>query len=133
MTEHRQLLRFFKLWWIIGAAMWVFIIYASLTPHPVTMSGQFSDKILHFFGYFGVTVWFSQLYLRSSIRLKQLVIFAMMGVLLEFAQLLVNERSFEWADMLANCSGVVVAGLLMRGPLEKLLLSCERLILKHRF
>ena len=132
MSEQRQPLRFFILWWLIGLAMWVFIIYASLTSHPVTISGRFSDKILHFSGYLGVTVWFSQLYLRSKIRLKQLVIFAMLGVLLEFAQLLVNERSFEWADMLANCSGVVVAWLLMRSPLEKLLLSCERFILRDR-
>lgn len=132
MAEQRQALRFFNLWWLIGAAMWVFIIYASLTPHPVSMSGQFSDKILHFSGYFAVTAWFAQLYLRSSIRLRQLMFFAMMGVLLEFAQLLVNERSFEWADMLANCSGVLIAGLLMRSRLEKLLLLSERYIFPRR-
>lgn len=131
MSEQRQPLRFFNLWWLIGAAMWVFIIYSSLTPHPVSMPGRFSDKILHFSGYFGVTAWYAQLYLRPRVRQRQLFIFAMMGVLLEFAQLLVNERSFEWADMLANCSGVLVAGLLIRGPLERLLLSSERYILHH--
>ncbi len=132
MTEQRQPLRFFNFWWLLGAAMWIFIIYSSLTPHLVNLSGQFSDKILHFSGYFAVTAWFAQLYLRSSIRLRQLIIFTMMGVLLEFAQLLVNERSFEWADMLANCSGVLIAGLLMRSQLEELLLASERHIFTRR-
>ncbi|WP_126456993.1 VanZ family protein [Sulfuriflexus mobilis] len=130
MLEQRQPLRLFTLWWLIGAAMWVFIIYSSLSPHPVIVPGRFSDKVLHFSGYFGVTAWFAQLYLRASIRQRQLYIFAMMGVLLEFAQLLVNERSFEWADMLANGSGVLVAGLLMRGRLETLLLYLEGIILR---
>lgn len=132
MPGQRQPLRLFRIWWLVGAAMWAFIIYASLTTHPVSLPGRFSDKVLHFSGYFGVTAWYAQLYLRSSVRQRQLFIFVMMGVVLEFAQLLVAERSFEWADMLANASGVVVAGLLMRSRLERLLLAGERYILPRR-
>ena len=125
----RQPLRFFTVWWLVGMAMWVFIIYSSLTPHPVTFSEfKFSDKVLHFTGYFVVTAWFSQLYLRSNFRSKQLLGFVLLGILLEFSQLLVNERSFEWADMLANCSGVLIAGLIMRSKLEALLLSSEHFL-----
>jgi len=131
MQVQRQPLRFFNAWWLVGVAMWIFIIYSSLTPHPVKVSTfEFSDKILHFTGYFGVTAWFSQMYLRSSFRIKQWVVFIMLGVLLEFSQLLVNERSFEWADMLANCSGVIIAALMMRSRLETLLLSAERVIFR---
>lgn len=131
MADYRQDLRWFNLWWLIGAAMWVYILYATLTPHPTAVPGHFSDKFLHFSGYFGVTAWFAQLYQQSSFRRKKLVVFAMMGVILEFAQLLVNERSFEWADMLANCSGVIVAGALFHGRLGQVLRVFEKSIL-HR-
>jgi VanZ family protein len=131
MMEQRQPLRLFSLWWLIGAAMWLYILYATLTPHPPDMPGRFSDKILHFSGYFGVTAWFAQLYKSVPTRQRLLFIFVMVGVLLEFAQLLVNVRSFEWADMLANCAGVLLAGLLIRGRLGKILLASERLILRR--
>lgn len=132
MPGQRQPLRLFRFWWLVGAAMWAFIIYASLTTHPIGLPGRFSDKVLHFSGYFGVTAWYAQLYLRSTVRKRQLFGFVVVGVLLEFAQLLVNERSFEWADMLANASGVVVAGLLMRSRLERLLLATERCLFPSR-
>lgn len=132
MFEQRQPLRLFNLWWWLGIAMWLVIFYSSLTPHPVAMPGRFSDKIFHFGGYFIVTAWFAQLYLRTSIRQKHLVLFAMMGVLLEFAQLWLNARSFDWADMLANACGVFVAGLLMHSRLESLLLVSERYIFSNR-
>ena len=131
MSAHGQPLRLFSLWWLIGLAMWAYILYATLTPHPMDMPGRYSDKVLHFTGYFVVTAWFAQLYQSGAARQRQLVIFALLAVALEFAQLLVNTRSFEWADMLANSAGVLVAGLLIRGRLEKILLAGERLILRR--
>ena len=120
-------LRFIKLWHFIGILIIVFIFYMTLTPHPVQLSGSGTDKLFHFIGYFGLMVWYAQLLKR---RMIAMLLFSAMGVGLESAQLLVNTRSFEWADMLANVSGVVVAAILFRGILTRLLYFFETRILK---
>jgi len=103
--------------------MVLFIAYTALAPHPVlTMSGKWSDKIYHFSGYFGVMAWYAQF---VSQRIKTVSLLIFLGVGLEFAQILVNTRSFEWADMLANVSGVLIAAVVVRGVLAKLLCFVE--------
>ncbi len=116
-------LRWNKLWHLIGAMMVVFIVYTALAPHPMlTMSGKWSDKIYHFSGYFGVMAWYAQFVKQ---RVMTIILLLLLGISLEFAQMLVNTRSFEWADMLANVSGVVIAAILIRGVLAKLLCFVE--------
>jgi len=108
--------------------MVLFIMYTALASHPIlTMSGQWSDKIYHFSGYFGVMAWYAQFVSQRSKTVFWLIV---LGVSLESAQMLVNTRSFEWADMLMNVSGVVIAALLVRGVLAKLLCGFERLLRK---
>ena len=119
-------LRFIKLWHFIGIVIIVFIFYMTLTPHPVQLSGSGTDKLFHFSGYLGLMAWYAQLLKRRTIAV---LFFIAMGVGLESAQLLVSARNFEWADMLANVSGVVVAALLFRGVLTKLLFLFETRLL----
>lgn len=120
--------RWQKLWHIIGALMILFIVYTALAPHPVmTMSGKWSDKIYHFSGYFGVMAWYAQ-FIKQ--RLMTIILLVLLGVSLEFAQMLVSTRSFEWADMLANVSGVIVAAILIRGVLAKILYFFEEYLRK---
>ena len=121
-------LRFIKLWQLIGALMIMFIFYMTLTPHPIQLSGGGTDKLFHFIGYFGLMAWYAQLLKR---RMIAVLLFITMGISLEFAQMLVNARSFEWADMLANVSGVVVAVLVFRGVLTKLLFLFESRLLNR--
>lgn len=121
-------LRFIKLWHFIGIGIIGFIFYMTLTPHPVQLPGSGTDKFFHFSGYFGLMAWYAQLLKRRAIAV---FIFIIMGIGLEFAQMLVNTRSFEWADMLANTSGVVVAALLFRGVLTKLLFLFETRLLNR--
>jgi len=118
MTE----LRLIKLWHLIGALMIVFIFYMTLTPNPVDLTWRWSDKLYHFSGYFGLMAWYAQLLKR---RMIAVVLFVLMGIGLESAQLLVSARSFEWADMVANVLGVVVAAILFRGVLTRLLAFFE--------
>lgn len=120
-------LRFIKLWHFIGIGIIVFIFYMTLTPHPVQLSGSGTDKFFHFIGYFGLMAWYAQLLKR---RMLTALLFIAMGIGLESAQLLVTARSFEWADMLANVSGVVIAAILFRGILKQLLYFFETRILK---
>jgi VanZ family protein len=122
MSPQMANLRLIKLWHFIGALMILFIFYMTLTPNPVDLSWRWSDKLYHFSGYFGLMAWYAQLLKRRTIAV---LLFIAMGVSLESAQLLVSARSFEWADMLANVSGVVVAALLFRGVLTRLLTLFE--------
>jgi len=120
-------LRLIKLWHFIGALMIIFIFYMTLTPNPIDLTWRWSDKLYHFSGYFGLMAWYAQLLQRRTIAF---LLFIAMGIGLESAQLLVSARSFEWADMLANVLGVVVAAFLFRGVLTRLLQFFEERILK---
>lgn len=130
MPEQRQPLRLFRLWWLIGAGLLGYIIYVTLTPHPPPMPGRFTDKIYHILGYFVLTGWFVQLYKPSRLRYYLVLGFIGLGTALEFAQLWVNTRSFDPGDMVANALGVVLAVLLLRGPLARLLLYLEGTVSK---
>lgn len=121
-------LRFIKLWHFIGIGIIIFIFYMTLTPHPVQLSGSGTDKLFHFSGYFVLMAWYTQLLKHRTVAV---LLFITMGIGLEFAQLLVNTRSFEWADMLANVSGVVIATFLFRGVLTRLLFLFETRLLNR--
>ena len=103
--------------------MVLFIISMSLMPHPVvSLDGKWTDKIYHFSGYFGLMAWYAQFVTQRSLTIFLLVL---LGIALEFAQMLVNTRSFEWADMVANTAGVLSAALFIRGQLAKVLCVIE--------
>lgn len=132
MSEQRQPLRLFRLWWLIGAGILGYIVYVTLTPHPPPMPGRFTDKIFHVLGYFVLTGWFAQLYKPSRLRYYQAVGFIGLGTALEFAQLWVNTRSFDLGDIVANALGVLAAWLLLRGRWTAVLLYCERYLMRVR-
>jgi len=122
-------LRLLKLWHIIGVSMVAYIVYASLTPNPMPMPGRWTDKIFHFAGYFAVMAWYAQLPVRRHLMA---VVFILMGIGLEFGQMLVKTRSFEWADMTVNILGVLVAAFVFRGSLARLLMWAEKIVLVRR-
>jgi len=124
MTE----LRWLKLWHLVGAAMVVFIIVMTLTPNPIPMPGKWTDKLFHFAGYFGVMAWYAQFIKRRYIAVLFLV---GLGVSLEFAQIMISTRSFEWADMSVNILGVIFAAVVVRGVLAKLLWFFEAQLSKN--
>jgi VanZ family protein len=132
MPEHRQPLRLFRLWWLIGAGILGYIVYVTLTPHPPPMPGRFTDKLYHILGYFVLTGWFVQLYKPSRPRYYLVLVFIILGTVLEFAQLWVNTRSFDLADIVANGLGVFAAWLLFRGRWAAVLLYCERHLMRVR-
>jgi len=122
-------LRLIKLWHLLGAAMVVFIIVMTLTPNPMPMPGKWTDKLFHFAGYFGVMAWYAQF---IKYRLMTVILLVGLGVSLEFAQIMVNTRSFEWADMSANILGVLLAAMIVRGVLAQLLIYFEAHVLKTK-
>ena len=103
------------------------IFYLSLTPHPPEpMSFPYADKLEHGFAYASLSLWFCQIYLSS--RQRSVVISALiaMGVVIEFLQGWGGVRYFEYADMLANSTGVVLGYLLARTALGRVFVLIEK-------
>ncbi|MEQ1527307.1 MAG: VanZ family protein [Gallionella sp.] len=114
--------------WLVGGWLLVSLIfYLSLTPHPPEpMSFPYADKLEHGFAYASLSLWFCQIYLSS--RQRGVVISALiaMGVVIEFLQGWGGFRYFEYADMLANSTGVVLGYLLARTALGRVFVLIER-------
>lgn len=126
------MLRFFNLWLSIGWLMVLLACYFSLTANPPEFNIEFEylDKLEHFLAYFILMFWFAQLYKTSRIRLFYIFFFVSMGVILEILQGLGGIRFFEYSDMLANTSGVVLAWIITKTRLNNLLLSFENRVSK---
>ncbi len=75
--------------------------------------------------------WFAQIYFSSRIRIRCVVLFILMGALIEVLQSFEIERMFEWLDMLANSVGALCAFLLSMGRQKFLLLNLEQRITKN--
>ena len=114
--------------WLVGGWLLVSLIfYLSLTPHPPEpMSFPYADKLEHGFAYASLSLWFCQIYLSS--RQRSVVISALiaMGVVIEFLQGWGGVRYFEYADMLANSTGVVLGYLLARTALGRVFVLIEK-------
>ena len=119
--------RYRKFWLLIGWAWIVGIWYLSLTPDPpsVDFGMSFSDKILHAGSYAVLMLWFLQLYHRRDSRITCMIAFIGMGALLEYLQSMTATRQFEFADMVANATGVMLAWFIVRGRWSRLLLTLE--------
>lgn len=101
-------LTFAVLWSTIGWAMVVAVVVLSLIPSVPLPPVEGSDKVAHIIAYFGLMIWFEQLYFRPFHPCIAVVLLAL-GVLIEFLQRLTPYRSFEQADMIADGMGIALA------------------------
>lgn len=104
--------------------MLVFLVcYFSLATKPPGIEIQFKylDKISHFVSYFLLMLWFAQLYHQNKTRIYYAVFFVTLGIVLEVLQGLGGVRMFEYADMLANTTGVMIGYAITKGRLNNLL------------
>lgn len=105
----------YKLFWLmIGYVLVGYVIYSSLTSSPITADIDYFDKYAHTFGYFVLMGWFMQIYHTKKSVLLCAAFLIFMGVGLEFVQGLTGYRYFDVNDMLANMTGVLLAGLLIK-------------------
>ena len=105
----------YRLAWIASIWLLVLMIVAgSLVPDlgPLAIAG--SDKFEHFTAYFALSLLCSAV--NTADRLPWVMAgVLLLGVSLEVAQsLLTVTRMADWADVLANASGILVAWLLTR-------------------
>ncbi|SEL22666.1 VanZ family protein [Halomonas daqiaonensis] len=103
--------------WVVLACLAALVIaWGSLTPSSELPETLPWDKASHFIGYAGL----AGLVGLSGVRLPLAFLAALLlGIAIEFAQLLVPGRSGgDWADMLANGLGAGAAVLLLVGLRE---------------
>lgn len=117
--------RYQKHWLVTGYTLVLLVIYLSVTSNPPDPSIKipYFDKIGHTLAYFLMMGWFAQLYHLKKQRLIYALGFVAMGVAMEYIQSFDPARMAEFADMVANTSGVLIALLITK-------ISAFRLILK---
>ncbi len=117
-----------KLWLLIGLIYIVVIFYLCLRRSTgTTPSFAHLDKIIHFSAYFIMMSYFAQILKKSSYK-KAFIAFLLMGVLIEFLQLMTGYRSFELLDMVANTSGLLMGWLIFGNYFSNILLFVEKLL-----
>ncbi|MCK4705572.1 MAG: VanZ family protein [Gammaproteobacteria bacterium] len=118
--------RYHKHWLVIGYALVTLVIYLSVTSTPplADIEIPYFDKVGHLLAYFAMMAWFAQLYHTKKQRVIYAFSFIALGIAIEFVQSFDPARMTEFADMVANTSGVVIAILITR-------ISAFRLILKR--
>lgn len=123
-------MRLRTLWLAIGYALVALIIFLSLTPSPPSIDVEQGDKLGHLLAYGSLMFWFCQLYASRRSRIAHAIAFAALGVALEFAQGMTDYRTFEYYDMLANATGVVLGWAIARVTGGETLLRIERALLR---
>ncbi len=102
----------FRKGWLALGGLWVAIIlWLSLTPVP-PQPFYLSDKVEHMLAYLLLMGWFAVVCRDGARRLAAALLVAM-GIVVEILQGLSGYRYFEWADMAANTSGVLLAWWVM--------------------
>ena len=122
-------LKYRNLWLSIGWGLVFLVIYLSLTPNPPQpVDFNQVDKLEHFSVYAILMLWFCQIYWGMRQRVRLALSLAAMGVLMEFLQKLGGVRMFEYADMLANATGVLIGWGLGQTALKQSLYYVEQKI-----
>ncbi len=118
------------LWLSIGYGLVALVVFLSLTSSPVDMETglPYEDKVFHAFAYFILMAWFSQIYHDKFQRNMIAVIFVFMGMTLEYLQSFDANRYSEFADMIANATGVALGFSIALTGAKNILLRVEKVI-----
>ncbi len=121
-----------RVWLFLGWLGVAIVFYLSLMPHPPQpLSFHGADKVEHALVYAMLMVWFCQVYVEQRARIWLLVSLVAMGVGIEFLQRMTGYRTFEYADMLADLTGVLLGWGLAQSRLGHVLRMLERNGNKH--
>jgi VanZ family protein len=113
--------------WLALGWIWVAVVfYLSLMPHPpepVAFPG--ADKVEHALAYAALMLWFCQVHVGTGARIGTSLWLVAMGVGIEFLQGMTGYRAFEYADMLADATGVLAGWALAQTKLGYVLRMLE--------
>lgn len=117
----------FRQAWLVLGCLWVAtIVYLSLIPHPPElMQFENADKLEHALAYGALMLWFCQIYHKPVQRIWLAALLIGMGIAMEFLQRMTGYRIFDYADMLANGTGVLLGWALAQTPLGHIYLLIE--------
>jgi VanZ family protein len=121
----------YKLFWLlIGYAFVALIVYLSLTSTPLEVDLGFAnqDKLYHALAYFTLMFWFAQIYHKKLQRGLLIVVFVLLGLLMEYAQSFSPYRTADIFDMLANSTGVLLAVFTTHWRLRYILVGFEAIL-----
>jgi VanZ family protein len=121
---------FRRAWIVIGWVGISAVIVLSLIPSPPQLLPvEQGDKVEHMLAFGSLMFWFAQVYAQRGRRLTTAGLLAALGIAIEFAQGDTGYRTFEYADMGADCAGIIVGWLLAPPRLPNLYAWSEHLIL----
>jgi VanZ family protein len=98
-------------WVSLGWALVLLVIVFSLMPSPPDSGVAQGDKIGHLLAYLGLMAWWGQLRARPGLLL---ILFLVMGAVLEGLQGLTPAREPSLQDMAANGAGALLGWLATR-------------------
>jgi len=122
-NRDKHSLIFPRLWQAIGWFMVAWVVIFSLLPQPPTPPLVTWDKGQHLLAYVTLMFWFRMAF---APRLYWISFLVGLGTALEFLQGWSGYRDFEYADMLANSTGVMVGLLAAATPLGSLVAQFDR-------
>jgi VanZ family protein len=101
--------RLSRLWWGLGWAMVLFILYSTLAPSRFVPDLHIWDKIEHATAFFGMTFWFGGLVARRHFWVLGIVM-SVFGAAIEVAQGTMGlGRDMDIHDWYADTIGVLIA------------------------
>lgn len=114
------------LWFALGWLGVFLICYLSLMPNPPQpVSFWNADKLEHALAYCLLMLWFSQVYRSRLSRLSVALSLVALGILIEFLQRETGYRTFDYADMLSNATGVLMGWVWARTGLGRIFAYLE--------
>jgi L-cystine uptake protein TcyP (sodium:dicarboxylate symporter family) len=87
-----------------------------MQPPSVDVSLALIDKLLHFLMFFFAMMWFMYITKKWLIAAVSLIL---LGLILEWMQNSVINRSFEWFDLIADGTGIVLCLILLPVLIDK--------------
>lgn len=126
-VESLTLARLHRVWLPLGWFWVATVFYLSLMPHPPEpVSFQGADKFEHALTYVFLMLWFCQIYGARKQRVVVGMLFVAMGIGIEFLQGMTAYRMFEYADMMANTTGVAIGWVLAQTRMGCVLTMLEK-------
>lgn len=126
-------LHWHRTWVGLGVAIMGWVLWMALTPEPgLTLAFPYGDKLLHATTFCCLMGWWGNVYQDHRARGWAALACLAFGILIECAQWLDPPRDADAVDVLADGIGVLLALLLLRTPLARVLLSVEQALLHRR-